>query len=58
MIKNHNYLMHINKQDRLVDNYKRSLHYVNHKENKLLNDHDIYGIHTPFDQFGAQKLQY
>ena len=50
--------MHINKQDRLVDNYKRSLHYVNHKENKLLNDHDIYGIHTPFDQFGAQKLQY
>ena len=50
--------MHCKKQDRLVENYRKSMEYVNQKENKLLRDKDTYGIQTPFDEFGSQRLQY
>lgn len=55
MIKNHNYLMHRKNQDRLIEEYRRSLNY---KESKLLNDNETYGIQTPFDEYDAQRLQY
>lgn len=42
----------------MIDDYRRSMEYVNHKESKLLNDNDTYGIQTPFDEYGSQKLQY